>query len=379
MQKVMPNGMVAHVWAQQGQSEARSSNGNLWFRDSTIYSYREPIAAFVKGTRGRTFVLITSDTFSMTTSQHMSHIRRALGYDTAKFYVPYVAAPYHGYTFKYDLNARNVKYLLDKARDYAAKLCKMHVRAYGPDIDGTANPENRCKALRDTFSEVDTYCEAFGVRKGTATRKLDMEALCKAIRDAHARFNHPKRVKARETAKARREAVYELKHAAEIAERDRLERVALVGYTAWLVRGKTGAVPSASFLSFEQRGIIQNWRNANRDKIEAMDRARWIAGDNISYYSRNSVALRVNGDMLETSQGATVPLDHAIKAFKFAKAVRARGESWKWRGLSYKQVVRVGHFHINAVDADGNITAGCHRIQWPEIERLAKLIGVFND
>ena len=38
MANVFSNSMVAHVWAQQTQSEGRSNNGNLYFEGPCIYS-----------------------------------------------------------------------------------------------------------------------------------------------------------------------------------------------------------------------------------------------------------------------------------------------------------------------------------------------------
>lgn len=79
------------------------------------------------------------------------------------------------------------------------------------------------------------------------------------------------------------------------------------------------------------------------------------------------------GGTLETSHGADVPLPHAVKAFRFVKLVRQRGETWRKNG----RTIRVGHYQIDAIDA-GGFTAGCHRINWAEIERLARELGVLD-
>jgi hypothetical protein len=36
----------------------------------------------------------------------------------------------------------------------------------------------------------------------------------------------------------------------------------------------------------------------------------------------------------------------------------------------------LGHFVLDAVDTNGNATAGCHNVAWEEIERVAILAGV---
>ncbi len=87
-----------------------------------------------------------------------------------------------------------------------------------------------------------------------------------------------------------------------------------------------------------------------------------------------SAYVRRSGDELQTSQGASVPWDHAVKAFRFIKLCRERGEGFKTNG----RVVRVGHFRVDEIDAQGNMAAGCHKFSWAEIERLAIREGVFD-
>lgn len=81
---------------------------------------------------------------------------------------------------------------------------------------------------------------------------------------------------------------------------------------------------------------------------------------------------QVVGGELVTSQGATVPLAHALRAFRFLKLCRERGEEWNANG----RTVRVGHFRIDRVTAAGDFRAGCHSILWEEVARLAGELGV---
>lgn len=77
---------------------------------------------------------------------------------------------------------------------------------------------------------------------------------------------------------------------------------------------------------------------------------------------------------LETSQGAAVPLAHALRAFGFLRKVRESGNGWKAAGRS----IPVGHFQIESIDAQGNFRAGCHYIEWAECARVAQEIGAFE-
>jgi hypothetical protein len=78
MKTVMNSSMVAHVWAQQSQQSGRNGTHSLFFEGPTIYSYREswPMASFVTSKRGRA-VLMRTDTYSVTTSNHMTDARCA--------------------------------------------------------------------------------------------------------------------------------------------------------------------------------------------------------------------------------------------------------------------------------------------------------------
>jgi hypothetical protein len=90
MRTVMKSDMVAHVWAQQTQSEARNSTRSLFFDRETIYSYGShfPIARFIKNKAGVSAVLFTTRGYSTTTSGHIHDVRRALrGHDITIFNV----------------------------------------------------------------------------------------------------------------------------------------------------------------------------------------------------------------------------------------------------------------------------------------------------
>lgn len=128
-----------------------------------------------------------------------------------------------------------------------------------------------------------------------------------------------------------------------------------------------------------------------RDKHakEAERRAAWLAGhgrDGYGLTDATGAALvratgvtrddagAIVGGTLETSQGANVPLTHAVKAFLFVKRCREAGKAWSRNGVT----VRVGHYQVDRIEADGSFQAGCHRFSWAEIARLAAELGVFD-
>lgn len=82
--------------------------------------------------------------------------------------------------------------------------------------------------------------------------------------------------------------------------------------------------------------------------------------------------LRVRGDVIQTSRGAEFPADHGRRAFPLIARVRERGETWRTNGHS----IHLGHFRIDEIDAAGNVRAGCHYVEWPEIENCARALGL---
>lgn len=79
------------------------------------------------------------------------------------------------------------------------------------------------------------------------------------------------------------------------------------------------------------------------------------------------VAFRVEGEELVSTLGARVPLRAAQIAYRFAMG--KRGQSWRENG----ETCPVGHYRLNAINEQG-IVAGCHRISWAELERLAPVL-----
>lgn len=77
--------------------------------------------------------------------------------------------------------------------------------------------------------------------------------------------------------------------------------------------------------------------------------------------------LRILGDQVETSLGVLFPVSHAIKGLRFVRAVRESGQPYKRNG----HTIHLGHYAIDSIDKRGNVTAGCHKVPWVEIDRIA--------
>lgn len=166
---------------------------------------------------------------------------------------------------------------------------------------------------------------------------------------------------------------------------------------AWLADAVNNEALKVKLASIARRAAERLEEIALEENRERMERERearesWLAGstDSSLRYSRFSDAngralvraVDVERDdsgaivagTLETSHGAKVPLVDAIKAFRFVKLVKERGRPWKRNGAT----LPVGHFQIDAIEPSGTFVAGCHKIGWNEVERLARELGVLE-
>lgn len=95
----------------------------------------------------------------------------------------------------------------------------------------------------------------------------------------------------------------------------------------------------------------------------------WKAGLSEGYFNDMlfPVAFRIEADELVSSRGARVPIAEAKRALAFA--LRHRQANWHRNG----DTCPVGHYQLDAINPEG-IVAGCHRITWAEVERVAIML-----
>lgn len=114
------------------------------------------------------------------------------------------------------------------------------------------------------------------------------------------------------------------------------------------------------------------WREAQRismlelgEKIEL-----WRSGSNIPLYNCPKTLLRIVGDEVQTSRGARFPLEHARRALPLVSKLLETRQTFHANG----QRIHLGHYQIDAIEADGTIVAGCHRIERDEVLRLIETL-----
>jgi hypothetical protein len=147
------------------------------------------------------------------------------------------------------------------------------------------------------------------------------------------------------------------------------------------LRDKAKEVERKKEAKLEQQRKANEKRHAEQLVELAKRRERWLAGEDVQleprWYSGTDVptVLRVKGDKVETSRGAEIPLPHAKRLWPAIRKVMQSGAPYEHNGHS----IHVGEFRIDRIEVDGTLIAGCHTIKYPELERIAKQLGLVGE
>jgi hypothetical protein len=117
-------------------------------------------------------------------------------------------------------------------------------------------------------------------------------------------------------------------------------------------------------------------RKAEEERIRwAQTAEQWRRGEYHHYlpYSLPTM-LRIEGNEVVTSRGTRFPITHAKRGLALVRVVLARAQDWRPNG----QNCRLGYYHIDWIEADGTVHAGCHVVTWPEIERIAPNLDAYE-
>jgi hypothetical protein len=133
------------------------------------------------------------------------------------------------------------------------------------------------------------------------------------------------------------------------------------------LRHEANAAEARAAVARERKGReVQREQRAHNKPLVL----RWLRGELGGDLPRNihtnRPLVRVKGDVVETSWGASVPLRVALHVFRLASKVRKSGVAWE--ATSMKQI-QVGDFALTRIGPTGNIVIGCHDIPY----RFAKL------
>jgi hypothetical protein len=113
-------------------------------------------------------------------------------------------------------------------------------------------------------------------------------------------------------------------------------------------------------------------REAHALKVNADRLEKWLSGDtSVSAYGLRElgVKLRVLGDIVQTTQGASIPLADALTLWPLVQRCKA-GDKCFTPGQP------LGSYKLTKIRENGSIVVGCHDVPYSELERIAMQLNI---
>lgn len=325
---IYPTIEIAHLWAHQAVPVAYNPQRNFYFEGPTIYSYGShfPIATRVQKECGESAYLLTERRYSVTTAGHISMVRRAI--------------PFPGTKCFHVWNPREARPTSIR-EDYRTRIDRKREALDAPKTRKTTRAQ-RLLDLRALVTEANHAAEFFGFAPFEPLAQADIDAALEVQAEYDA-----KRAETMEARRIARNARWE-------ADRERRAQ-------EWAQH----RLEEEQFCALWESTLKDCWRN----------RQPFPDGIGMRESALPFAYLRVIGDEIETTMGARVPTEHVRRALPFVLRLIATGQQWQWNG----HTIRLGHYHLDRIDADGTVHAGCHRIPRAEVEYIASALGVTPD
>lgn len=111
-------------------------------------------------------------------------------------------------------------------------------------------------------------------------------------------------------------------------------------------------------------------------RAEALGELRlWKQGGNaVGLHVLDFDYMRLDGDEIETTRGARVPIDHVKRIVPLIIKMLDNGETYQRNGHS----IHVGPYVLERLDTNGVLTVGCHKFEAEELRRIAALLYRFS-
>ena len=116
----------------------------------------------------------------------------------------------------------------------------------------------------------------------------------------------------------------------------------------------------------EQQKLREEEQERAKAILAAADVDAWKRGTRSQCPHTSKIHLRVNGENIETSWGANVPLTVAPGLWTAVETCRTTKSV-------YLPITafEVGHYKLNSIRENGDVVIGCHTIQYDELRRIA--------
>jgi hypothetical protein len=317
--------IIAHLWASQQQEDARTPHNNFYFNGATIYSYGShfPIAHHVTGKPN--VVLFTTQGYSVTTSKHISIVRRAINYKTVV------------YCFKPKVSRAYTPEFWENVQHFYNSAIKSIEEA---NTDRKIRPATRANHRESAFNELESCVKFLEVFDVTPEMLKNIDVWGGKFKEDKKQF----------------EAIKQL-----IIDR------------STIIEGSDNNI----LADYKKMQEDAKKRAENKRKKELKERVKkaqerlklWLEGESIEIYHLRElpeIYLRAiprdEKTQVQTSWGAVVTTQEAKKLY----LARKRGSDL----LGYV----IDGFTVIENKPD-HITIGCHIIKQTEIERFAKVMG----
>jgi hypothetical protein len=358
---------VCHIFAQRKQDNGRS--GNVYFEDTNkIYSYgRHYLMGMFHDAPGGEVLLMNEHVYSSSTSQHLSALRSAARHKTI-IHVPFPDN---------ETPKDNLQYLENRVCD--AFMDAWLTRA--SKASSWSNNSNKeysyiLETIKNEIRTLETFCKLFKLKTQIKVSEFDFELIKQQIEALNTRskqltedFKTPEAIAKREAEQIKRDAK---RSEAEKAEREALRLKYQTDFDLWKADETKDLSLSVwryqEFLSKEDFLLFSQIRKERDAKAEALKIAKeankieaWKNSEQVRLSHGLPVFLRVNilKREVETSHGAYVPLDAALKVVELLRSdlkQRLIGQS-------------IGDFKIDEVN-ETDIVIGCHTIPLSEVNRV---------
>jgi hypothetical protein len=381
---IYSNGELPHLFAADKNAYAANSGRSIRVVSGKIYSYAEPIGAWF-GNK----VLLSADSFSVTTSKHQSRLRYAVNH-IETIHLPRLksilgnvsGATYEGARYI----AARVKEI-DALKESAKRLRAEHRKQ--ENARQIAALESACAFVwgewckqkspwQSAIAENDkAELIAAKARYTKARGELEsgLENAARKIADCRAQIEIDAiqgRTNTRQAFWRLDSCVSDIRRIDIMAARhgtNSLFKSATFDHAAKIMGKKWAKECTAlavaidafadSFLPEIAAMRVEYEKAESAKHVEKI--AAWLTGESVEYPYGVPVACRVKGDVVETSKGAIVPLQGALQLVALAKACRESGKALDLAGRA------IGPYRGNSISATGDLTIGCHRIEWAAI------------
>lgn len=129
--------------------------------------------------------------------------------------------------------------------------------------------------------------------------------------------------------------------------------------------GDLSELEAAAIEADKKARAIRKAREAERKAEQAEALEAWRNGEDKRHYFEVT-ALRIKGDTIQTTKGANIPLDHAIKAWPLLNRIANSDEVFYPQG----HAIHLGHYTISRADKN-MLVVGCHNIPMSEVRSIA--------